>query len=97
MLPPLSARCGPRKAPNFRSFCTLNATAIGKILKKHDKLLGTAWKKAYTGAAERCSFWDSGPKTIGKLAEVIEDVYADAFTGGRESRGIPTDSRYGPT
>jgi hypothetical protein len=35
------------------SFCELNATAVAKIAKKHDKLLGVAWKGAYTSAAAR--------------------------------------------
>ncbi|KAH8098565.1 hypothetical protein JL720_1518 [Aureococcus anophagefferens] len=67
------------------SFCELNATAVAKIAKKHDKLLGVAWKGAYTSAAERCSFWRSGPATVAALRSEVEATYAQLFTEGHLS------------
>ena len=69
----------------LKSFCEMNAMAVAKIVKKHDKLVGRSWKSLYTGAAEGCSFWREGPKTADELRESVVGVFAEIFTGGDAS------------
>ena len=73
----------------FKSFQSLNVTAVKKILKKFVKVTGKSEKAAdfLLYEAESCPFWNSS-KVLDDLSDRIEELFTSKYSGGDRHRAM---------
>ena len=73
----------------FKSFQSLNVTAVKKILKKFVKVTGNAKDASdfLTSEAECCNFWNSS-KISDDLTDKIEEMFTVKYSGGDRHRAM---------